>query len=75
MGNDGCKGSQKLLATNKIVIVQDPETCLAEDMRNTVIDQGSVSYVLTLSEIASYLKGWKIFLFYSKITCYIMKKT
>jgi two-component system chemotaxis response regulator CheB len=57
MGNDGCKGSQKLLTANKIVIVQDPETCLAEDMPNAVIDQGSVSYVLTLSEIASYLKG------------------
>ncbi|MBY0462728.1 MAG: chemotaxis protein CheB [Alphaproteobacteria bacterium] len=56
MGNDGCKGSKKLLDTNKIVIAQDPQTCLAENMPNAAIDQGNVSHVLTLPQIASYLK-------------------
>ncbi|MBY0280598.1 MAG: chemotaxis protein CheB [Alphaproteobacteria bacterium] len=57
MGNDGCKGSEKLLAENKIVIVQDPQTCLAENMPNEVISQGYMSHVLTLLQIAACLKA------------------
>ena len=57
LGNDGCRGLKILLASNKTVIVQFPETCLAENMPRAVINQGSASYVLTLPQISSYLKG------------------
>lgn len=56
LGNDGCKGSKKLLEANNVVIAQAPETCLAENMPNAVIEQNAASYVFTLSEISSYLK-------------------
>ena len=57
LGNDGCRGSKILLTSNKTVIAQSPETCLAENMPRAVINQGSASYVLTLPQISSYLKG------------------
>jgi len=57
LGNDGCKGSKKLLETNNTVLTQAPETCLAENMPNAVIEKGATSYVLTLSQISSYLSS------------------
>ena len=56
MGNDGAEGCVRIKNAGGYTIAQDEKSCIVFGMPKAAIEAGGINTVLTLTEIAPYLK-------------------
>ncbi|MBF0194339.1 MAG: hypothetical protein HQL71_07250 [Magnetococcales bacterium] len=56
-GNDGSKGAMALSQKGFLTLVQDPESCLVNEMANSVIESKAKTRLLSIMDIAEYLNS------------------